>query len=126
MKIRASFIALAAFSVLAVPSHAVAGGTVQVTSGNVVAARPVGPQPSLVMVRPGFVQAPLVVGQSLVVTQPLFVARQLVVTQPVVVTQPPIVIGQPFMITQPGFVQQIVLPQSGLLFTSQGATLVVR
>lgn len=116
-----------ALVVLAAPGRVVAGGTVQVTSG-AVAARPVGPQPSLVVVRPGFVQVPVAIGQTLVVTQPLVVARPFIVTQQrVVVTQPSIVIGQPFMITQPGVVQQqIVLPQSGLFFTSQGAMLVVR
>ena len=126
MKAPASSIAIAVLAAFVTPSHAVAGGTVQVTSGNVVAARPVGPQPSLVIVRPGVVQVPVVIGQSLVVTQPVAVGRSLTVTQPVVVTQPPIIIGRPFMITSPGVVQQIVLPQSGVFFTSQGATLVVR
>jgi hypothetical protein len=121
MKFPATFIALAALAVLAMPSCAVAGGTVHVTSGNVVAARPVGPQPMLVMVRPGFAQVPVVVGPGFALTQPLVVTQQ-----PSVVTQP-IIIGQPFMITQPGIVQrQILVPSNGVFFTSQGLTIVAR
>lgn len=134
MKIAASLIALAALAVLAMPSCAVAGGTVQVTSGNVVAARPVGPQPALVMVRPGFVQVPIVVGPGFALTQPLVVTQQpsvvtqqlSVVTQPTIVTRP-IIIGQPFVITQPTIVQrQILVPSNGVFFTSQGLAVVVR
>jgi hypothetical protein len=120
MQIPASFAALAALVALALPSHAVAGGTVQVTSGNVVVARPVGPQPP-VMLRPGLAQPPLVVAPAFAVTQPLLVTQQ-----PVVVTRP-IIIGQPFVITQRGIIQQqILVPGNGVFFTSQGAMLVIR
>ncbi|HEX6841605.1 MAG TPA: hypothetical protein VF113_08745 [Stellaceae bacterium] len=124
MKAFASVIALAALAAAVVPSRALAGGTIQVTSGTAVAARPVGPQPSLVVVRPTVV--PLAVGRPFTLAQPLLVARPFSVTQPVVGTQP-IVIGQPFVITQPGMVQQqIVVPSNGVFFTSQGLMVVVQ
>jgi hypothetical protein len=124
MKAFASLIALAALAAAVVPPRALAGGTIQVTSGNVVAARPVGAQPALVVVRPTVV--PLAVGRPFTLAQPLLVARPFTVTQPVVGTQP-IVIGQPFVITQPGIVQQqIVVPNSRVFFTSQGLMVVVQ
>jgi hypothetical protein len=124
MKACALLVAIAALAVAVTPPCAVAGGTIQVTSGNVVAARPVGPQPSVVVVRPTVV--PLAVGRPFTLAQPLLVARPFAVTQPFAATQP-IVIGQPFVITQPGIVQQqIVVPSSGVFFTSQGLMVVVQ
>jgi len=124
MKACALLIAIAALAVAVTPSRAVAGGTIRVTSGNVVAARPVGPQPSVVVVRPTVV--PLAVGRPFTLAQPLLVARPFAVTQPFAATQP-IVIGQPFVITQPGIVQQqIVVPSNGVFFTSQGLMVVVQ
>ena len=124
MKAFAPLIAVAALAAFVTPSRAVAGGTIQVTSGNVVAARPVGPQPSLVIVRPTVV--PLTVGRPFTLAQPLLVARPFTVTQPFVATQP-IVIGQPFVFAQPGMVQQqIVVPSNRVFFTNQGLMVVVQ
>ena len=124
MKACSSLIAIAALAAFVTPSRAVAGGTIQVTSGNAVAARSVGAQPSLVMVRP--MVMPLAVGRPFTLAQPLLVARPFAVTQPSAATQP-IVIGQPFVITQPGIVQQqIVVPSNGAFVTSQGLMVVVQ
>ena len=123
MKAFVSLLAIAALAALVMPSRAVAGGTIQVTSGNVVAARPVGAQPSLVVVRPTVM--PLAIGRPFTLAQPLLAARPFAVAQPFVATQP-IVIGQPFVITQPGIVQQqILVPSNGAFVTSQGLMVVV-
>jgi hypothetical protein len=138
--------ALAALAALGASPRADAAGTMPVTSGNVIAARPVGAQPMATMVRPTIASAPLVIAQPFAVTQqpivigqpfaitqpsgltqPALAAPLVVTPQPVVTTQQPIVIGQPFAIIQTGVVQQqIPIAPAGSLLTSQGAALLVR
>ena len=143
MKMARSLLALAALAALAAfaaPPVGIGAGAVPVTSGS-VAARPVGPQPALTMVRPTIGQAPLIIAQPFAVTpQPIVIGQPFAIAQPlamaplVVTTLPPavatpqaIVIGQPFAIMAGGIVQQqIPVTSGGVLVTTQGAGVVAR
>jgi hypothetical protein len=103
MKMLVSLIALAALAVFVAPSPAVADRSVHVSGSHVIILqhRPV------VVVRPG---SPFLVARP----RQLFLSRPIIVQRPFVPVQP--------MIVQP----QLVVPRSGVFFTTPNTIIIVR